>query len=277
MQFLAATCPKCSGALQIPAELSVVKCMYCGVDVVTKEASSGPSVANLLEVAEAAFVSGNYREAFDRYGEALALDPTNAKAWLNKGFSAGWQSKVDGDRVPEMMTLVAKAVTAAPETEKKALRVEGARGINAVCVALNNLVQKRLAEYVALDNTWGEHLATCRVLFAGYEAAHALDPENKVVMENIVLLATDCLGGVEYRDIYHSKSILRHMVSGQRAEELRAIVGRYTVKIRKLDPVYSAPVPAKPDESSGARTFGMLALGALILFCIIFVAVKCNS
>ena len=45
MAFKAATCPSCGGALQVPDDRTTVKCMYCGVDVVVREAiqlAAGP-------------------------------------------------------------------------------------------------------------------------------------------------------------------------------------------------------------------------------------------
>jgi len=38
MNFKPALCPSCSGKMQIPDDVSTVKCMYCGVEVVVKEA-----------------------------------------------------------------------------------------------------------------------------------------------------------------------------------------------------------------------------------------------
>jgi hypothetical protein len=38
MTFKAAKCPDCGGALQVPDDRAMVKCMYCGVDVIVREA-----------------------------------------------------------------------------------------------------------------------------------------------------------------------------------------------------------------------------------------------
>lgn len=38
MNFKPAICPSCSGNLQIPNNLKIVKCMYCGLDVIVQEA-----------------------------------------------------------------------------------------------------------------------------------------------------------------------------------------------------------------------------------------------
>ncbi len=38
MNFKPALCPSCGGKMQIPDDINIVKCMYCGVEVIVKEA-----------------------------------------------------------------------------------------------------------------------------------------------------------------------------------------------------------------------------------------------
>jgi len=38
MVFKAAQCPSCGGALQVPDDRTSVKCMFCGVDIIVREA-----------------------------------------------------------------------------------------------------------------------------------------------------------------------------------------------------------------------------------------------
>jgi len=38
MNFKPALCPSCGGKMQIPDDVNTVKCMYCGVDVIVREA-----------------------------------------------------------------------------------------------------------------------------------------------------------------------------------------------------------------------------------------------
>src|ERR1051325_9205848 len=38
MTFKAAQCPSCGGALQVPEDRTSVKCMFCGVDIIVREA-----------------------------------------------------------------------------------------------------------------------------------------------------------------------------------------------------------------------------------------------
>ncbi len=74
MSFVAAKCPSCGGDIQVPQNHDVVKCMYCGVDVVVREAIKliAGDVNNLMELANVAKDSENYEEAYIYYGKALA-------------------------------------------------------------------------------------------------------------------------------------------------------------------------------------------------------------
>jgi DNA-directed RNA polymerase subunit RPC12/RpoP len=66
MDFKPAKCPSCSGDLQVPANRDVVKCMYCGTDIVVREAiqAAGGNVQNWLMLARTAMDSNNAAEAY---------------------------------------------------------------------------------------------------------------------------------------------------------------------------------------------------------------------
>jgi predicted RNA-binding Zn-ribbon protein involved in translation (DUF1610 family) len=38
MNFVAATCPSCGGSLQVPDDRDAVKCMYCGGEIIVRQA-----------------------------------------------------------------------------------------------------------------------------------------------------------------------------------------------------------------------------------------------
>src|SRR4051812_1733986 len=95
MNFIPATCPSCGGSLQVPDNRDQVKCMYCGGNVIVQQAiqlASGVNLKNLMELAQAAVASANFKEAFDYYTKILESDPSNVTAWAGKGESAGWMS-----------------------------------------------------------------------------------------------------------------------------------------------------------------------------------------
>ena len=57
MTFKAAVCPSCGGELQVPDNRDSVKCMYCGTDIIVREAIqavSGVNIQNFLQLAATA-------------------------------------------------------------------------------------------------------------------------------------------------------------------------------------------------------------------------------
>jgi hypothetical protein len=102
MTFKPAKCPNCAGDLQVPEDRDSVKCMYCGSDIVVREAirlAGGVNVANLLELAQEAMNSQNYSEAFKYFSKVLEYDSNNQKAWLGKGFASLFMGKRNGSDI----------------------------------------------------------------------------------------------------------------------------------------------------------------------------------
>ena len=60
MNFKPAICPSCGGNLQVPDNLTTVKCMYCGVDVIVQNA-----IKLSGRVKEFTLAKQNYREVSD--------------------------------------------------------------------------------------------------------------------------------------------------------------------------------------------------------------------
>jgi tetratricopeptide (TPR) repeat protein len=89
MEFVAAKCPNCAGELRLPDDKTKVKCMYCGFDVLVKDAiAAGPSLENLKQLAFAAEADGNYEESYEYFKRVLELDPRNFDALLGKAIAA---------------------------------------------------------------------------------------------------------------------------------------------------------------------------------------------
>ena len=92
MTFEAAKCPNCNGELQLPRDRVSAKCLYCGADIVVREAIHGAAVTNvdnLLKLADAASSAGNSEEAYNYYTKVLEFDSTNHLAWFGKALAAG--------------------------------------------------------------------------------------------------------------------------------------------------------------------------------------------
>jgi DNA-directed RNA polymerase subunit RPC12/RpoP len=90
MPFKPAKCPNCAGDLQVPDDRDAVKCMYCGSDIMVREATKlagGVNIENLLVLAKQAEVGGKYDEAYKYYSTILEYEPQNASAWMGKALT----------------------------------------------------------------------------------------------------------------------------------------------------------------------------------------------
>ena len=84
MPFKPAKCPNCAGDIQVPDDRDTAKCMYCGSDIIVKEAIRAGSIKNLnniFEMAKTALESGNQEEGLKYINSYLEDDQNNAEAW----------------------------------------------------------------------------------------------------------------------------------------------------------------------------------------------------
>ncbi|MDO9129925.1 MAG: CFI-box-CTERM domain-containing protein [Anaerolineales bacterium] len=110
--FIPATCPSCGGELRVPENRSVVKCMYCGKDIIIQipsEVKSSANVEALLNLARTAEELNKFEEAEKYYTQALEYDSDNIYAWLGRGYCAGMLSTSDSfDKIAETLTYIDK-------------------------------------------------------------------------------------------------------------------------------------------------------------------------
>lgn len=243
MKFLAAVCPHCGGNLQLPDDRDVVKCMYCGVNVVVQKATqlAPGNKQNFLELAEHAYSAGNYNESYEYYTKVLEIEPNNSKAWFGKGNSAGWLSKLSEFRFNEMLVAYENAIKFAPDDSKEALRISCAVELNAVAIACHAISRKHMLEFIALADTWGEYLDRCGTIMSLLEVAHSFDPNNIEVMNNIVYLCKDNIEGAIFNDPYNSNMTKTVGVSDEYESGLRSTILEYSDKIKNLNPNYVVP------------------------------------
>lgn len=84
MSFKPAKCPNCAGDIQVPDDRDTAKCMYCGSDIIVKEAIravGSKNLNNILEMAKTALESGNQEEGLKYINSYLEDDQNNAEAW----------------------------------------------------------------------------------------------------------------------------------------------------------------------------------------------------
>jgi tetratricopeptide (TPR) repeat protein len=252
MTFVAAKCPQCSGSLQVPDDRDVVKCMYCGVDVIVRQAIravAGDS-KNLLELAQAASSAGNHGEAYQYFTKVLEVDPTNAEAWFGKGSAAGWQSTLSSFRFGEMMVAYDKAISLSTDQSQTRMREACALSQNSVATACYALSRQHMLEFVALPDTWQDYIPRCRQVLDLLQSAQALAPDNQQIIENIILVCQDNIEGVTFNDPYDNDAPKGWHLSTDYEAEIRSILTDYAERLRQLNPEYVAPNPVAKKPSA---------------------------
>ena len=250
MSFKAAKCPNCAGDLQVPEDRDSVKCMYCGSDIIVREAikaaAAGVNIENLFNLAKSAFESRNFQEAFDYYTRVLEVDVQNYEAWLGKGLSAGWMSTLADFRFSEMINGIDKALEYAPDDKKEDLKWHTSCDISSIvsaCVALST-------DY-RIKYGWTSGEVVTEIIFhhkkfiAVLEYAYTLAPHNGMIISDILF---SCKGIIE--------DASEMGASSDAFKDIREKFDLYLHKGKLLDPLYSFDEPeTKKTASTDTKCF----------------------
>ncbi|MHA1280412.1 MAG: CFI-box-CTERM domain-containing protein [Candidatus Helarchaeota archaeon] len=106
IEFVPAVCPKCGGELRVPNNTDVIKCMYCGADIILRDASKQRiehvvDIEKYMGLAERAVNAKNFEEAYRYATIVLEKQPVMREALLIKGFAAGMLTSPNNSRVKE--------------------------------------------------------------------------------------------------------------------------------------------------------------------------------
>jgi tetratricopeptide (TPR) repeat protein len=189
MEFVSAKCPQCGGALQVPDDRDNVKCMYCGTDVLVREAINlvSGSANNFLALAKAAEEAGNHAEAYDYFTKILEVDPKNHDAWVGKANSAGWQSNLIQSRFDEMLTCYAKALGATDnDGMKEVIKIQASVSILLVAKAFFDMSTEHTIQFVGVPSAKFEHIDRCKEIIRACEKAYVYDPDLEEIPNFIV-------------------------------------------------------------------------------------------
>jgi len=187
MSFKAAKCPNCAGELQLPEDRDSVKCMYCGSDIVVREAiklAGGVNIENLFQLAEHAEKCKQYAEAYNYYTKILETDATNYRAWYGKAMSAGWQSTSANLRLQETISGIENALKYAPENEKDELKVKAALSLRelAIDIFFSGAEKNPLTSEYVNFNPEMPLIITVLEIASGYK------PDDRSILNNIVFV-----------------------------------------------------------------------------------------
>lgn len=252
MSFVPTQCPSCLKSIQVPIDIQISKCMYCGADVSTPSiptAAPSVSLTNLLGMARTASAAGNLTEAESYYNRVLELDPRNSEAWIGKGKAAAWQSSIVNIRTTEMTVSFNHAIATSTETSRASAIETCTHEMNHLVTTLYGMAKTQLHEFVALYSTWTSYIAQVAQLLDGLDSALAWDPNNQTTLENIVHLCKDNIEGITYRDPYDNNQPKGWTLSPAYEQILRNRLDNASEKLKSINPSYAAPVieKKKPD------------------------------
>jgi ankyrin repeat protein len=163
----ALVCDLCGGKLIMGAG-GIATCDSCGMEHSadrmkekvqeikgTVKVDNSHLIDNYLEMAKTAYDSSNQSEAEAYCNKIIEIDPTNYKAWLIKGKSAGWQSTLQNPRFSESVSAFAKSIQNAPEDEKNEIIEDTKNEIKNLSRALISLRAERFAKWPDEDEADG--------------------------------------------------------------------------------------------------------------------------
>jgi tetratricopeptide (TPR) repeat protein len=189
MDFVSAKCPQCGGALQVPNDRDSVKCMYCGTDVLVREAINlvAGDAKNFLILAKSASDAGNHIEAYNYFTKVLELEPENYDAWIGKANSAGWQSNLILCRFDEMLTCYKKAISIVDnDAMKEVIKFEAGLSILIIAKAFFNLSTEHTIQFIGVPTARFEHIDRCKEIIQACEIAYLYNSDINEIPNFIV-------------------------------------------------------------------------------------------
>lgn len=250
MAFVPATCPQCGGDLQVPDDRETVNCMYCGTKIKVREAikiDSGPSTADLLDLARHALESENASEANRLAARALERDPRNVEAWMLKGLGAGWSSRLVDFRLPECTNCFRRAhEIGIPEADRE----EAATKLATVALGGYNLSRNHLAQFPSYD-MWPSHVDRAYQALEALKVARLIAPDSIAVMKAFVTAADQLVQGHTFVDWQATNEWSSHLqLTPEAKSELVSEVREHAELIKEHEPDYTIR-PAVQQQSSG--------------------------
>ena len=147
MKMIKLNCPSCNGNLELPNNLSVAHCMYCGTKILLQQTDTENEIKRLerlIELLKVAIDANNFVEALQYCNSILEIDPKNVDTWIDKAISTYCLSTLEKQRYAEAIEYLNKAVQIAPnnsriEEVREKLTIKQGNFLNGLGVAEINL------------------------------------------------------------------------------------------------------------------------------------------
>lgn len=117
-KLLKLNCPSCGGALELPDNLTIAHCMYCGGKILLDQdgvVQERRDLTRYSELCKVAVEAQNHKEVIEYCNQILEIDPKNVEAWINKAVSTFWLTTGVNDRFGEAMEYLDRASDIAPD------------------------------------------------------------------------------------------------------------------------------------------------------------------
>jgi len=110
-------CPDCGAALELPDNLGVAHCLYCGTRIQierTEAAREQQDLKRYLELCRIAVEARNHNETIQYCNKILEINPSDVETWIHKATATFWLTTVADNRYDEAMEYLKKAAEIAP-------------------------------------------------------------------------------------------------------------------------------------------------------------------
>jgi tetratricopeptide (TPR) repeat protein len=121
MDMIKLNCPSCNGALELPDNLGIAHCMYCGTKILLRHNDNKDdekTIERLIELRKVAIEANNFVEALGYCNSILEIDPKNDDAWIDKAISVFCLTTLEKQRYSESMEYLNKASLINPANER---------------------------------------------------------------------------------------------------------------------------------------------------------------
>ena len=119
--FITLLCPSCNGQLELPDNLGVAHCMYCGTKILMQQPDTPNekvAIQRYKELCKTVLESKNYTEAIQYSNSILELDPKDVDAWTDKATATFWLTSFKNNRYDEAMEYLKKAAQLSPTNNR---------------------------------------------------------------------------------------------------------------------------------------------------------------
>jgi len=150
MTLVAAKCPQCGSAIQLPDEVEKANCMYCGTTLMVKETlkqneNSGPDAMRLVELGETSLEASRNEEAYNYFTRAIEAKSELASPWFGKAKASWGLATLDDTRKDEIVLCCNKYVELSAR-ESDAL-VKASELLSTVASGIANVSFNHFKEY----------------------------------------------------------------------------------------------------------------------------------